>query len=131
MTGLGVGRELFPDRAILCLRPGALLCRATCFLRRRGGLTSSIGGRKTCVPLRPEPSQFVCQCSRGVRRRPWWLKRSGSEGAVLTKRAMEPDSQLPCDLERRERGRMVAHMLVSGLVPDPAEIVEEVEPSRG
>ena len=117
------GRERFPDRPFLGQGVGAILRAATCVLRLRRSARSPVRGRERGHLLRAQPLQIVPQRGSRVGRRPRWLERASPEAAIA-ERAIEPDGKLACDLETSQRRRMVAPVLLDGLVAEASQVVE-------
>ena len=122
----GLGRERFPDRPFLRLRLGALLRGAPGLLRLRSGTGRSVRHRHGCELLDAQPLQLVPQRGGRVERRLRRRERAGPEAAVA-EGAVEPDGELPRDLEPGQRRRVVAAVQVDRLIADALEIVEQVD----
>lgn len=64
----------------------------------------------------------------GVFRR---LEGAGLELRLAAEAAIEPDRELPGDLQRVEGVAMITEILVGGAVPGDADLVEQVEDLAG
>jgi len=123
---LRLGRERLPNRPFLRLGLGALLRAATCLLGLRRGTRGTVDRRKRQHLLRAQPLQLVPQRGGRIRRRPRRFERARPE-ITFPKGAMEPDGELPRDLEPGQCRRVVAAVLVDRLVASAPEAMEQVD----
>ncbi len=124
--GFRLGGIVFPERTVFRLGVGTLLGRDACGFRRFRGLARQLGGGKAGIAFRAQPLQLLVQRGGRVRRRTGWLEGTRLESRVAVG-LVEPDGELPRDLEAAQRGRMIATMLVGSIIPEAAEIMKEVE----
>lgn len=124
--GLGFGGQFLPGRLVLGHPPGLLLRRlalAGFFIGQTLGL---FGCGLLLRQLGPQPLQFLVQRRVGLGRVGRRNERAGLEARVIPEGAVEPDADLPGDLERGQGLPMIAAAVMSRRVADLADRVEQV-----